>query len=120
MKADIKALVAKIAQRLGLITDYVVEEGTNGIWTYRKWNSGVVDLWGQVTGNVPQGWSGTGIVAQFPFQLISLTSWFVTQNNYQIARCYLSPGTSQIAVQTYSDSALTNILFVVECIGRWK
>lgn len=27
-------------------TDYVVEQGTSGIWTYRKWNSGVVECWG--------------------------------------------------------------------------
>ncbi len=101
-------------------SDYVVEQGIDGIWTYRKWNSGEVELWGQLIGDVPQGWSGTGIVAQFPFQLISLTSWSVVQNNYQIARCYLTPSTSQISVQTYSDSALTNILFVVECKGRWK
>ena len=25
--------------------DYVVEEGTSGIWTYRKWNSGVSECW---------------------------------------------------------------------------
>lgn len=26
--------------------DYVVEQGTSGIWTYRKWNSGVAECWG--------------------------------------------------------------------------
>lgn len=26
--------------------DYVVEHGTNGIWTYRKWNSGIAECWG--------------------------------------------------------------------------
>ena len=26
--------------------DYVIEEGTSGIWTYRKWNSGVSECWG--------------------------------------------------------------------------
>lgn len=28
------------------IADYVVEEGTDGIWTYRKWNSGIAECWG--------------------------------------------------------------------------
>lgn len=28
------------------ITDYIVEQGTSGIWTYRKWNSGVAECWG--------------------------------------------------------------------------
>lgn len=26
--------------------DYIVEQGTSGIWTYRKWNSGAAECWG--------------------------------------------------------------------------
>lgn len=29
------------------IADFVVDEGTSGIWTYRKWNSGVAECWGR-------------------------------------------------------------------------
>ena len=29
--------------------DYVLEQGTSGIWTYRKWASGVAECWGEVT-----------------------------------------------------------------------
>lgn len=25
--------------------DYIVDEGVSGIWTYRKWNSGIYDAW---------------------------------------------------------------------------
>lgn len=28
------------------INDYIVEQGTSGIWTYRKWNSGIAECWG--------------------------------------------------------------------------
>jgi hypothetical protein len=28
------------------VQDYVVEHGTAGIWTYRKWSSGVAECWG--------------------------------------------------------------------------
>lgn len=35
--------VKDIATKLGLIDDYVVERGTSGIWTWRKWSSGVVE-----------------------------------------------------------------------------
>ena len=31
------------------IKDYVVETGTSGIWTYRKWNSGIAECWGIYT-----------------------------------------------------------------------
>ena len=30
----------------GAIADFVVEQGTSGIWTYRKWNSGIAECWG--------------------------------------------------------------------------
>lgn len=29
------------------LDDFVVEEGTSGIWTYRKWNSGIAEVWGK-------------------------------------------------------------------------
>lgn len=28
------------------MVDFVVESGTSGIWTYRKWNSGLAECWG--------------------------------------------------------------------------
>lgn len=31
------------------LSDFVVEQGTSGIWTYRKWNSGVAECWGIYT-----------------------------------------------------------------------
>jgi hypothetical protein len=32
--------------------DYIVEQGTSGIWTYRKWNSGVAECWSEQTVSV--------------------------------------------------------------------
>lgn len=34
-------------------SDYVVEQGTNGLWTYRKWNSGLAELWGRYGKTMP-------------------------------------------------------------------
>lgn len=31
----------------GVAVDLVIEEGTEGIWTYRKWSSGIAECWGQ-------------------------------------------------------------------------
>ena len=33
-------------------TDYVVDQGTSGIWAYRKWNSGVAECWGIATASI--------------------------------------------------------------------
>lgn len=29
-----------------VVNDFVVEQGTDGMWTYRKWNSGIAECWG--------------------------------------------------------------------------
>ena len=29
-----------------LMTDFIIEQGTSGIWTYRKWYSGISECWG--------------------------------------------------------------------------
>lgn len=34
------------------IADYIVEQGTSGIWTYRKWNSGIAECWGTYHWNI--------------------------------------------------------------------
>ena len=41
---NIKKTLTKILDALKV--DYVVEQGTSGIWTYRKWNSGIAECWG--------------------------------------------------------------------------
>jgi hypothetical protein len=30
------------------IGDFVVEQGQNGVWTYRKWNNGLAECWGNI------------------------------------------------------------------------
>ena len=71
-KEDLKKILNKILPSTAV--DYIVEEGTSGIWTYRKWNSGKVELWGHTTGSVPSGWSSVGVVVQFPFTDFTLLS----------------------------------------------
>lgn len=41
---NIKKTLTKVLDALKY--DYIVEQGTSGIWTYRKWNSGIAECWG--------------------------------------------------------------------------
>ena len=41
---DVKKLLSKI-----LNSPFIVEEGTSGIWTYRKWSDGIAECWGAKT-----------------------------------------------------------------------
>lgn len=39
--------VSAINAIINAMADYVVEQGTSGDWTYRKWNSGKAECWGK-------------------------------------------------------------------------
>lgn len=41
--------------------DYIVEQGTSGIWTYRKWASGIAECWCKLTINtaITSAWQGS-------------------------------------------------------------
>lgn len=59
MKLDLKELISKILNTQP--KDYIVEKGTSGTWTYRKWNSGIAECWGVwssggATGSAVNGW----------------------------------------------------------------
>ena len=41
---DMKKLIAKVLDAIKV--DYIVKEGTSGVWRYRKWNSGKIEAWG--------------------------------------------------------------------------
>lgn len=50
--------------------DYIVAQGTSGIWFYRKWDSGLAEFWG---GKEIKGiGSVTAPAVDFPFPLTSL------------------------------------------------
>ena len=42
------------------IADYVVEQGTSDNWTYRKWNSGLIEMMGYVTISLGSTWTSVG------------------------------------------------------------
>lgn len=42
------------------VDDYVVESGTSGIWTYRKWASGIAECWGTSATVTMDSWKEWG------------------------------------------------------------
>lgn len=72
-------------------TDYIVEEGTSGIWTYRKWASGIAECWGttaemSIVCNVAWGSiyvTGENSVGntQFPFEFVDIPILYATFND---------------------------------------
>ena len=117
--------VKEISYNQGLIADYVVEEGMNGIWTYRKWNSGMAECWGAY--NYPN----TGGTRQLtlPFNMAN-ADYVVFGNpagNGSIVTkhgCYNGAGNNVNAVGSFYYSITVSSNYSVtmhfHVIGRWK
>lgn len=112
--------------------DYVVEQGTDGIWTYRKWSDGTAECWGHT--DVPTAtYAANGgykqVSANLPAGLFVSTPDVVTASG-RISGCihtdigFTSPNNAT-SIQTYLinryGSATTQTGVVYWSVkGRWK
>lgn len=112
------------------ITDFVVEQGTTEIWTYRKWNSGIAECWGfwQEEGiaiKTPQrGAYMSALMTEtlpFVFYGTSIISGHVS-NSMWFGNTWVSSGTNTlnytISRVTEADSDSCDIRMFI--IGKWK
>ena len=103
------------ANEKGLATaDYIIQQGVNGIWTYRKWNSGMAECWATVsatmtvTGENPFTAGGGYVIPtyDFPFTFVSAPSIHFSAdvgNGYAIiAKTYKSTTIAKAIVYTNS------------------
>lgn len=129
--------MANLRKALG-ITDFVVEQGTSGIWTWQKWNSGMAQCWGNyVLGTVAmtKAWgslyeSTTAYQATFPSGL------FTAAPTYLDIQTGYGGGTAAFVERgnTAPTAAATDKFFLVRptsatgqsmnvyihAIGKWK
>ena len=63
------------------LADFVIQQGTSGIWTYRKWKSGIAECWGRKSvstaignawGNLYTSESLSALNVSFPFTFASV------------------------------------------------
>ena len=126
-----------IAELKSNLIDSVIEQGTSGIWTYRKWNSGIAECWGTTTvttekwevwGNLYEGYPKIDPIS-FPPSLFATNdvSWQVTSNSYmgvvsiENASLITKDNTSLMWVLRPNKSTETSTVRVsMEAKGRWK
>lgn len=118
----------KLAQKV----DYIVEEGTETIWTYRKWNSGIVECWGTtvsaskaVTTKYGNGWYASQDTIGFPVGLFnSIKSVQVELIDVGGAGCWFDVKTISVnAVTGYVYSIISNtssFQYSIFAKGTWK
>ena len=121
--------------KYGALNDYIVEEGASGIWTYRKWASGIAECWG-TSGNVAvtisNAWGSIYYRPDaipsysFPFTFVDIPIINVTPRKSGTVNYWAFSGTEATAAKTAPDTvacplstgATIKVDFYV--IGRWK
>ena len=109
--------------------DYVLEQGTSGIWTYRKWASGAAECWGQPSKSVAS--SGTFLGAYAFSTYFSLpTGLFASVaeanvnpklgNGYAIP-AYINLTNASIGVDALANNSGTQTFSAhISVKGKWK
>lgn len=116
----------------GIMADFVVEQGESGIWTWRKWYSGVAECWGKniVTLDITTSW-GAGLyygqvsAIAFPFAFKSAPTCQVTleTSNAAWSACNVRANTnytSSVMVYRGASIAAQQCDVIYYAKGRWK
>lgn len=121
------------------VYDYVTAYGTSGIWTYRKWFSGIAECWGRKAVNtiVATAWGNVyasgalealNIAYPFTFKELPTLTTNLTCNGY--GAILMVPGATPHASTTSTgvfeicrgSPAANNVTYIVNyhAIGKWK
>ena len=111
------------------VADYVVEQGTSGIWTYRKWNSGIAECWttsarnttGTFWANV-MGGHGFYVNYNFPSGLFSSNP--VTSGNGRTGTgggfVFCSGSSTDVTSYVIGNQDDPNLTLEIFAKGKWK
>lgn len=114
------------------VRDVVVEQGTSGIWNYRKWNSGIAECWGKYTENsLNCGKNNSGgfyfssaVIVELPPNLFSEDPVVVcdggSHNYFNFVRYYNSNKAEVHYVVAGLIDTIADVHVRIHAKGRWK
>ena len=133
-----KPVAIKFGEILGAIDTlknmvHIVESGTSGIWSYRKWSDGTAECWGtynfqlNLVDQFQNVWAGHSFTLNLPSGLfVSTTSLSdtcvqMTTDNLWSAAC-MAINNNEIGVKCFSGYKYENygVTLFISIIGRWK
>lgn len=127
MKLDLKELIAKIVS-----TPLVIEHGTNGIWTYRKWSDGTAECWGRsdlgskaITTAYGYGYYASANTINFPSTFFNNvpTVTISSQDGAGYGTWFniTTVTTASVAGYMYATTSITPpITLNINAVGKWK
>lgn len=115
-------------------TDFVVEKGTNGIWSYRKWNSGIAECWCKrnINVDISAAWGsalfhGVASAISYPFAFAEAPICQTTcEYGSDVAALLITSYGSSTNVATPAlmlcrpDAKTVNCNILYHVHGRWK
>ena len=115
------------------LADWITAQGTDGMWTWRKWHSGIAECWGKVEnlstsgGAVQMNWSQTNGLFTV-IDAVEATAWYGADASTRTARSlFITVSTNTEHCTLYlrnGDGTLpsngTNFAVSIKAIGRWK
>ncbi|GEM_PF-3646248 len=103
------------------VADFVIAQGTSGIWAYRKWNSGIAEAWGISTGTTDAGGVYHASLSHpFPYvenPVIAATAYVAGDSTARIGYVNTSRTSMEFYVHGFANNSACARLYV---IGRWK
>lgn len=114
--------------------DYIVEQGISGIWTYRKWNSGIAECWGTYTGTTSYTANAAAsggyrtiisdIALPFTFSAApkATASHNGTSSHYWGSVANVATSTTEVGITLDRGNAVSDgsISITFNVIGTWK
>lgn len=124
---DLTAILNEVLPSVAV--DYIVEQGTSGIWTYRKWASGMYEAWAQsnesfaMTSASNNTYYGNKNIDISSLGLASIVNCQVTGNasGAYFGTKIESASTTSIQLSARaSGSTTTYINHHIQLVGKWK
>lgn len=113
--------------------DYITSQGTSGVWFYRKWNSGVCELYGCGTVSVStyiQTWMSSmyhcSATIGLPFSIKSGRMFYNTQVDTGFGWNPNQSGTkwdsavNKVTLQTLGSQKSGKFNYTIHVFGYWK
>lgn len=112
------------------VADFIVAQGTSGIWTYRKWNSGIAECWGvqdatsaSVTqfGNIYYFNTEVKFPANLFIGSFNIQATVVSDNGGMYWACpynYSTSGSALRIVSADGEARTSSVWYSVK--GKWK